>query len=43
MRVIQKLEPPPEIKYKIRKMDEAKLPKNWFLRFIKIFFFGDGY
>jgi len=43
MRVIQKLEPPQEVKYKLRKTDETKLPKNWLLRFIKIFILGDGY
>ena len=43
LRVIQKLEPPPDVKYKIRRAEENTLPKNWLLRFFRIFVFGDGY
>jgi hypothetical protein len=43
VRVIQKLEPPLDVKQKMRQEGEDKLPKNWLFRFIKIFFMGDGY
>lgn len=42
-RIIQKLEPPPEAKWELKRHDEEDLPRNPVMRFIKIFFFGDGY
>lgn len=42
-RAIQKLEPPQEVKYKFRVLEQGNLPANPILRFIKIFFLGDGY
>lgn len=42
-RVIQKLEPPLEVKYKFLQDDRKSLPKNPILKFIKIFFLGDGF
>jgi hypothetical protein len=42
-RIIQKLEPPPEVKWEMKRADDEKLPKNPIIRFFKIFFLGDGY
>jgi hypothetical protein len=39
----RKLIPPPEAADRIIKNDEGRIPKNPIKRFIKMFFFGEGY